>query len=44
MGVCLSEGYGVALAVRVGGLVVEVGLDVGVGVFVGGGIICCGDC
>ena len=34
MGVHLSEGYGVALAVRVEGLVVEVGLDVGVGAFV----------
>ena len=37
MGVNLSEGYGVAIAVRVGGLVleVEVRVDVGVGVFVG---------
>ena len=37
MGVNLSEGYGVAIAVRVGGLVLEVELrlDVGVGAFVG---------
>ena len=35
MGVHLSESYGVALVVRVGGLVVEVGLDVGAGAFLG---------